>query len=349
METITTYCIECDKELVAPIQSIQDSIIIKNEPIEYESRVVICPECGAIISDSRLESENLKTAYAQYCDLHNLVKQDEINELRKSMGLSLREFSKFLGFGEQTAAKYEKGSIPDLLHSNTIRMASSSEGAKLLFQMNGQSLSQNSQQRIKSYIKRLDSGDDISSIWWNRMAFLFMEEDEPAASHENGYRALDDSRLVALVLLLAEKCEALFKTKLQKALFFCDFTAYEKLGKSLTGMSYAHADFGPIMDNCNMRILKMVQDGNIKLQQYGRGKIIIPAVQCADNVFSLEEEQLIDTVAEFVNTFSSAAEISEYSHSLNVWKTTASGKIISYASSNGEVSEAVERRLAEYC
>lgn len=92
------------------------------------------------------------------------------------MGLSLREFSKFLGFGEQTTAKYEKGSIPDLLHSNTIRMASNVNGAKLLFQMNGQSLNQSSQQRIRSYIQRLEEGDDISEIWWNGMAYLLWKK-----------------------------------------------------------------------------------------------------------------------------------------------------------------------------
>ena len=347
MESIRTYCVECDEELVAPIQIISDKIIVKGEPIEYNAKVAICPNCNVIIADSRLEGENLKTAYAKYCDLHNLVKQNEIVELRQAMGLSLREFSKFLGFGEQTAAKYEKGSIPDLLHSNTIRMASNVNGAKLLFQMNGQSLNQSSQQRIRSYIQRLEEGDNISEIWWNGMAYLFMEENAPA-SHINGYRILDDSRLTALVVRLAIKCEDLFKTKLQKALFFCDFLAYEKFGRSLTGMRYAHADYGPIMDDYDVHISKMVRNGDIVLAQYGWGKVIAPASKTHDDVFSEEEEELIDCVAQFVNTFTSTTEISNYSHSLTAWKSTANGEIISYASSNGEVSKAVENRLNTY-
>ena len=347
MESIRTYCIDCDEELVAPIQIISDSINIKGEPIKYDAKVAVCPNCNGVIADSRLESENLKTAYAKYCDLHNLVKQDEIVELRQAMGLSLREFSKFLGFGEQTAAKYEKGSIPDLLHSNTIRMASNINGAKLLFQMNGQSLSHASQQKIRSYIQRLEEGDDISIIWWNGMAHLFMEENVPA-SHVNGYRTLDDNRLAALVIRLALKCEDLFKTKLQKALFFCDFLAYEKFSRSLTGMRYAHADYGPIMDDYDVHISKMVRNGDIVLAQYGWGKVIAPVSRTLDDVFSEEEEQLIDTVAQFVNTFTSTAEISNYSHSLTAWKSTANGEIISYDSSNGEISTAIENRLKRY-
>lgn len=345
MESIRTYCIECDEELVAPIQIISDKIIIKGEPIEYNAKVAVCPNCNEIIADSRLENENLKTAYAKYCDLHNLVKQNEIVELRQAMGLSLREFSKFLGFGEQTAAKYEKGSIPDLLHSNTIRMASNIDGAKLLFQMNGQSLSQASQQKIRNYIQRLEKGDDISMIWWNGMASLFMDE-SISASNVNGYRVLDTTRLTALVVRLAIKCEELFKTKLQKALFFCDFLAYEKFGRSLTGMRYAHADYGPIMDDYDMHISKMVREGDIVLAQCGWGKVIAPASKIPDAVFFPEEEQLIDTVAQFVNTFTSTTEISNYSHSLTAWRSTANGEIISYDLSNNEIWKAIESRLS---
>lgn len=46
------------------------------------------------------------------------------------MGSSSAEFSLFLGFGEQTVAKYEAGTLPDELHSNTMRMASTKEGAR---------------------------------------------------------------------------------------------------------------------------------------------------------------------------------------------------------------------------
>jgi len=49
------------------------------------------------------------------------------------MGSSSAEFSLFLGFGEQTVAKYEAGTLPDELHSNTMRMASTKEGAAGLF------------------------------------------------------------------------------------------------------------------------------------------------------------------------------------------------------------------------
>lgn len=56
-------------------------------------------------------------------------------------------------------------------------------------------------------------------------------------------------RLAALVSTLASECRSLYRTKLQKAAFFCDFLACERLGRSISGVRYAHATYGPKMDD----------------------------------------------------------------------------------------------------
>ena len=65
------------------------------------------------------------------------------------MGSSSAEFSLFLGFGEQTVAKYEAGTLPDELHSNTMRMASTKEGAEMLFSLNGDRISKASRAKVR--------------------------------------------------------------------------------------------------------------------------------------------------------------------------------------------------------
>ena len=65
------------------------------------------------------------------------------------MGSSSAEFSLFLGFGEQTVAKYEAGTLPDELHSNTMRMASAKEGAEMLFSLNGDRISKASRAKVR--------------------------------------------------------------------------------------------------------------------------------------------------------------------------------------------------------
>ncbi len=83
----------------------------------------------------------------------------EVARLRAEAGLSLRELSRFLGFGEQTVARYERGDEPDLLHGNTARMAMSPEGARMLLHLNGHRISERSRARVERYIERLDSGE----------------------------------------------------------------------------------------------------------------------------------------------------------------------------------------------
>ncbi len=337
---IDTYCPECDESVRAEIVERAGTLPVKGEPVEYQSHVAVCPNCGAEIGDSRVEQENFDAAFGIYCRRHGLVTRDEIAQLRRSIGISVREFSRFLGFGEQTAARYEAGSVPDTMHSNTMRMAANVDGARMLLDLNGKSMSQKSIERVESYIGRLETGEEPSNLWY---AFLGARED--GMTEFNGYRAVDYRRVAALVRIIAERCQDLFKTKLQKAMFFCDFYAFEKNGRALTGMTYAHANYGPVMEDYDMWLKKLEMSGAVNVVPYGDWGEVVTADGAETRVFSAEELAMISTVCNFVNTFGSAREISDYSHKLTAWRETGSGKLISYQSCNYEVAAAVESRL----
>ncbi len=338
-ETIETYCVECDEPVTAHFVERRESLFIKNEQTEYAAKIAICPKCGREIADSRVEQQSMEVAYAAYCEKHGLVSKAEVCELRACLGLSLREFSYFLGFGEQTAAKYEKGSIPDLLHSNTMRMASTPQGAEALLALNGTNITPHSAACVRNYIQRLSEGGKIGLIWDGA---LLSDSQPPCAT--NGFRLYEWDRVRAMVMCLAEKCPNLYKTKLQKAAYFCDGLTFELTGKSLTGMSYAHATFGPIMTDYNMRIARMVRDGSIRFASHEWGDVIV-ANKPIPNVFTETELSIIDKVAGFVNTFPSTKDISDYSHELDAWKRTLNGELISYADGVNEIQEAIERRM----
>ena len=51
-------------------------------------------------------------------------------------------------------------------------------------------------------------------------------------------------------------------------------------------------------------------------------------------------------VAAFVNTFEKATDISSFSHGLDAWKDTESGRPIDYVANAGQVADAIERRMA---
>lgn len=339
-ETIETYCIECDETVVPNFVERRESLVIKGEPIEYVAKIATCPKCGAEIADSRIEQQSMEVAYAAYCAKHGLVSKAEVRELRMCLGLSLREFSRFLGFGEQTATKYDKGSIPDLLHSNTMRMASTPKGAEMLLALNGGNITQQSAAQVRNYIQRLSEGDKMGLLW---DGLLSSDIQQPCAA--NGFRPYEWIRVSAMVIRLAGKCHNFCKTKLQKASYFCDGLTFELTGRSLTGMTYVHATYGPIMPDYDMRISRMICDGSIRYELYEWGKVIVPNKLIPD-VFTDEELSIIDKVAEFVNTFPSATELSDYSHELDAWKRTSNGELISYVRDSNEIQDAIERRIA---
>lgn len=81
----------------------------------------------------------------------------------------------------------------------------------------------------------------------------------------------------------------------------------------------------------------------MQLVPNGWGEVVSPTGD-APQVLSSKEE-LIDKVARFVNSFSSATEISEYSHTLSAWSDTNNGELIEYNANHGEIAEAIERRM----
>lgn len=338
---IDTYCAECDEPVRAEVIERNGELAVKGEAVAYTEKIPVCPRCGAEIGDSRTSQENFEAAYAAYCSAHEIVYKPDIVELRRRMGLSVREFSRFLGFGEQTAARYESGSIPDELHSNTIKLASNPQGAAMLLTMNGRNMTEASRRMVEEYVKRLETGEEADSIWERMYGGGF-----PVGPNEfNGYRQADGVRIGALVSIIADKCRDLYKTKLQKAMFFCDFYAFEVTGLSLTGMSYAHADYGPVMENYDECLRKLESQGVIEIVPKGDwGEVIEPASRHA-SPFNDSETEMISDVCKFVNTFSTAGEISSYSHLLGAWRGTTSGQRISYQACKDEIAKAIESRL----
>ena len=328
-EIMNTYCLHCDKPVDAAIKKMNDSLSVRGRVIEYEADVLHCPHCGSLISDSRVESENLKAAYAVYGTEHRIPLPAEITELRERYGLSLREFSRFLGFGEQTVARYERGALPDEAHAYALRQAESIEGARSLLEANQAKLSERSVQKVEQFIERSRPSETVYATF--PIPLLSLEARAPKTPcRANGYRVLDVGRVAGLAQLLAAKCTDLYKTKFQKAMFFCDMLACEQLGRSLTGLQYAHADFGPIIDGKDEVVCRLEHDGFLSSMEKGWGEVLEPGEAIAEAEFDDAELALIDQVANFVNSFSTAAEICEFSHTLDAWKSTKNGERIDY-------------------
>ena len=337
---VDTYCPECDVEVHALLHNQPATLSVRGEAISFSETIAVCPVCGEAIGDARIEGANLERAYDVYRALHGILSPREIKELRDSYCLSLREFSKFLGFGEQTAYRYEHGDIPDAPHNTTMLSAGTIEGARLLLSQNGSKLSSRSVAKVEQRIRAMASV--VGKGTRPHLALEDREAEGPSAA--NGYRRLNLDRVAALVYELASKCRELYWTKLQKALFFADMVSYERFSRSLTGLSYAHAAFGPVVDHKDEVRLILVNRGTISFKECGWGEVLVP-LEPSEQPFGAEELALIDEVAVFVNSFGTATDLSDFSHELTCWRDSIDGEIIEYTQDNNEIGRAMLERL----
>lgn len=341
-KTLNTYCPECDCEIEARLERRAETLPVKGEPTSYDAEVAVCPRCGEVIGDSLIEEGNLRRAYSAYCAVHGLMAPDEVKELRKSYGLSLREFSKFLGFGEQTIARYEAGAIPDDSHNTTLMLASTAAGAASLLSVRESQLSERTASAVRRFI---ESKAPLSGLAGAFAAYQWPTREMMTPSRRNGFRSFNMERVASVVCELAARCKDLYKTKLQKAMFFTDFLCYARTSRSMTGLAYAHANYGPVMDDRDRIVAALEDAGFIELAEKGWGEVVVPA-RCPEGVLSEDEVRLVDEVADFVNTFETPKEISSFSHELDAWSDSDSGQFIEYDSNAEQVEAAIARRMA---
>lgn len=74
INVFSTYCVECDNEVVATIEHRSMSMRIRGQETAYEAEVAICPICSSVIADSRIEGKNLAAAYTTYRSANKVVK-----------------------------------------------------------------------------------------------------------------------------------------------------------------------------------------------------------------------------------------------------------------------------------
>ena len=148
---------------------------------------------------------------------------------------------------------------------------------------------------------------------------------------------LDKKKLRQLALYVAARCEndpRFSRVKLNKIIFYSDFTHYIKSGQSITGSVYIKMPFGPCPKDFNKLEEKMSKDEEMKIQEreyYGKVQKRPIALVPADlSLFTAEE---IASVEKVVHNLwdNSAREVSELSHLFDGWKLADDFEEIPYS------------------
>jgi hypothetical protein len=132
----------------------------------------------------------------------------------------------------------------------------------------------------------------------------------------------DRKKFEELILLIARECEGhtLFgATKLNKILFFCDFTSFAELGEAITGAEYVALEHGPAPRVLVQVRNEMTKKGDIILERQGNQERVIARRKANWGLFPPGEQFVIlDVIRKLENE--SADSVSELSHKFPGWQ-----------------------------
>lgn len=150
----------------------------------------------------------------------------------------------------------------------------------------------------------------------------------------SGERSFSASRLAAMMGYLSSRGVELYKTKLNKLLFYSDLTAYYLRGRGISGSHYVHLPFGPV-PNTYENVLTLAEvSGNVSLEPLPNSRSAVRITSginaaTACQVLSPSERRIIDWVIETYGHYTSA-EITDISHEEMAYKNTRMGEPIAY-------------------
>jgi hypothetical protein len=126
------------------------------------------------------------------------------------------------------------------------------------------------------------------------------------------------------------------ETKLNKFLFYCDFSAYRQLGAPITGAEYQKNLYGPTARRYPVLRDELIRTGQLEVERRmvaDRAQDVAkPLVEANMDEFSPQEMAIIDSVAEDLRGRTNK-QVSDQSHEREAgWRAKRLGETIPYSS-----------------
>jgi len=299
------FCEQCDDAKRTGQLTIPLSRKVKGETIQLNVGVDLCEYCGK--NPQKLTRELRRLFNDAYRSKHGLITTYEIQKIREEFGLNQRDFARLIGLGEITVARYESGFIPSKANSLRIRQLNNLDQLKSYYKETKAALSERAVEKIEHYIQTFVSIENGNQVYENERFFAVTAKFVEMANREN---------------------IPMYVTKLNKYMFYGDFLAFKRLGKSLTGSRYVRLSFGPVPNRYDY---KYDMNPYIKTEVEDESILYYRTEDAIDDAFLTQAERAImEEVFSRLHAMRSS-EISEMSHQEDAWVKTSPGDYVSYA------------------
>lgn len=232
--------------------------------------------------------------------------------------------SRFLGWGEVTLHRYESGGVPDRVHNDLLKMISIPDGMLRYLKELGTNLPLEEAEIVRQMIatshKRISLKDTFEAL-----------HSVYGVSAKTGYRTINIERLRNMILFFSEG--GVWKTKLNKLLWYADFVAFRRNTCSLSGIAYQRQTHGPVPFHFFTMLDVFEEEGDIQMEETliggYEGTMIYSTKEPDLSCFSASERDVLHFTRNYFARFNSGA-ISDMSHQERAWIETPQGHFIPY-------------------
>lgn len=143
-----------------------------------------------------------------------------------------------------------------------------------------------------------------------------------------GHRTFSPAKYAAMMRYLTSKGNYVYKTSLNKLLFYSDLTSFYLSGKGMSGAVYANRPYGPVAEPAAPLLDALIERGEIVVDP--RVKTLTASDAVETGILNEGERKILDWVADTYGSMS-AGEISGVSHAEHAYKFTEPNEHIAYA------------------
>ena len=305
-------------------------LTFRKEEFPVISHFYKCDSCNEEFTTTESDELAITQLHNQYREKHKIPFIEEMKQLRERYKVSAAKMGEILGFGANTYGNYEKGEMPTLANANLINTASDPKIFLGLLENlkdeESDSFYTKTSQHLHALVKEKAAGSkDCLSLFCVPPSSL------------TGFRVFDATRLKNILVNIINLCDPQFndRIKLNKLLFYIDFSHYAKYGRSISGLSYEALGFGPAPAAYNQIYAYMSATGEFASsgEKLPSGHMIELYSTKAEFNSQLFSEIEIETMRKVIYKFKNIPtwDIKELSHKETAWTDLQAEKsIISY-------------------
>lgn len=284
-----------------------------------------CSNCKEQFTTTEIDTINTSQVYNQYREKYSIPFPQQLTAIREKYNLSSAKMSEILGLGANQYRLYENGEIPTPSSGMLLSIITNAKEFRNII-LKRKNTVKNSN-KIVSHLDAIISSEE--SFTYDLKRIFFCPSETP--NRFTGFTVPDFEKFANMVLFFVEA--APFKVRLNKLLYYADFTCYKYYGFSISGCRYAAIDMGAVPEQYSfiyslLESEKYLTTEKVKNKEYDK---FVALQTFNSNLFNESELIILDSV---LKKFSSKTtdEIKLISHNEKGWIDNISKKsLIDYS------------------